>query len=276
MGKYNLGLDIGTNSVGWAVVDENNQIVKKGGKALWGVRMFDEAQSAKETRIYRNSRRRIVRRNQRLLLLQKEFYDEIIKVDQTFFQRLKDSFFKKEDKLNKNNYTFFDDDITDREYFKKFPTIYHLRSHLLYNDEKIDIRMLYLALHHIVKYRGHFLDSGEVNESNFSKIKDVLDTFNNKMSEMSLEFEDNEDYFCKIEFDENFENKLKDIMLSQLSKKEKRQELIDLFKVDKKSLVNELLIELLVNLKIRLRMIIKLPLLRMNLLRLLKQLKVRE
>lgn len=252
MGKYNLGLDIGTNSVGWAVVDENNQIVKKGGKALWGVRMFDEAQSAKETRIYRNSRRRIVRRNQRLLLLQKEFYDEIIKVDQTFFQRLKDSFFKKEDKLNKNNYTFFDDDITDREYFKKFPTIYHLRSHLLYNDEKIDIRMLYLALHHIVKYRGHFLDSGEVNESNFSKIKDVLDTFNNKMSEMSLEFEDNEDYFCKIEFDENFENKLKDIMLSQLSKKEKRQELIDLFKVDKKSLVNELLIELLVNKKVKL------------------------
>ena len=46
MREYNLGLDIGTNSVGWAVVDENNQIVKKGGKALWGVRMFDEAQSA--------------------------------------------------------------------------------------------------------------------------------------------------------------------------------------------------------------------------------------
>ena len=89
MGKYNLGLDIGTNSVGWAVVDENNQIVKNGGKALWGVRMFDEAQSAKETRIYRNSRRRIVRRNQRLLLLQKEFYDEIIKVDQTFFSKIK-------------------------------------------------------------------------------------------------------------------------------------------------------------------------------------------
>ena len=27
MREYNLGLDIGTNSVGWAVVDENNQIV---------------------------------------------------------------------------------------------------------------------------------------------------------------------------------------------------------------------------------------------------------
>lgn len=157
MREYNLGLDIGTNSVGWAVVDENNQIVKKGGKALWGVRMFDEAQSAMDTRIYRNSRRRINRRNQRLVLLQNEFYDEIIKVDLTFFQRLKDSFFKKEDKLNKNSYTFFDDNITDKEYFKKFPTIYHLRKHLLHNDEKIDIRMLYLALHHIIKYRGHFL-----------------------------------------------------------------------------------------------------------------------
>lgn len=27
--KYCIGLDIRTNSVGWAVVDENNQLVKK-------------------------------------------------------------------------------------------------------------------------------------------------------------------------------------------------------------------------------------------------------
>lgn len=252
MREYNLGLDIGTNSVGWAVVDENNQIVKKGGKALWGVRMFDEAQSAMDTRIYRNSRRRINRRNQRLVLLQNEFYDEIIKVDLTFFQRLKDSFFKKEDKLNKNSYTFFDDNITDKEYFKKFPTIYHLRKHLLHNDEKIDIRMLYLALHHIIKYRGHFLHSGNVDLNSFQKIKDTLESFNSKMDEMSLEFEDNEDYFAHIEFDEYLEMNLKNIMLSQTSKKEKKKKLVELFKVGQKSLTNELLIELLVNKKVKL------------------------
>lgn len=26
--KYSIGLDIGTNSVGWAVIDENNELVR--------------------------------------------------------------------------------------------------------------------------------------------------------------------------------------------------------------------------------------------------------
>ena len=52
--NYNIGLDIGTNSVGWAIVEENNQkIFKKGGKALWGVRLFDEAVSAEDRRLKR-------------------------------------------------------------------------------------------------------------------------------------------------------------------------------------------------------------------------------
>ena len=46
MKKYSIGLDIGTNSVGWAVVDENCQLVKKNGYTLWGVRLFDEANDA--------------------------------------------------------------------------------------------------------------------------------------------------------------------------------------------------------------------------------------
>ena len=37
---YYLGLDIGTNSCGFAVTDENYNILKKKGKKLWGVRLF--------------------------------------------------------------------------------------------------------------------------------------------------------------------------------------------------------------------------------------------
>ena len=41
MKKYNIGLDIGTTSVGWAVVEDGTQkIMRKGKKALWGVRLF--------------------------------------------------------------------------------------------------------------------------------------------------------------------------------------------------------------------------------------------
>ena len=33
--KYYLGLDMGTSSVGWAVTDDQYEIIKKHGKALW-------------------------------------------------------------------------------------------------------------------------------------------------------------------------------------------------------------------------------------------------
>ena len=65
--KYNIGLDIGTNSVGWAVVEaETQKIIRKGRgkdtKRLWGVRLFDSANTAAERREARSTRRRYERR----------------------------------------------------------------------------------------------------------------------------------------------------------------------------------------------------------------------
>ena len=48
MGKYYLGLDMGTNSVGWAVTDERYHLIRKKGKDLWGVRLFERANTAEE------------------------------------------------------------------------------------------------------------------------------------------------------------------------------------------------------------------------------------
>ena len=62
---YFLGLDIGTDSVGWAVTNTEYRIRKENGKALWGVRLFDSAETAEERRNSRVSRRRIERRRQR-------------------------------------------------------------------------------------------------------------------------------------------------------------------------------------------------------------------
>src|SRR5699024_11070816 len=41
---------------------------------------------------------------------------------------------------------------------RKYPTIYHLRKDLLNTDKKFDSRLIYLALHNLVKFRGHFLN----------------------------------------------------------------------------------------------------------------------
>lgn len=251
MKELNLGLDLGTNSVGWALVDENGDIVKKNGFRFWGVRMFDEAHTAKERRGYRTSRRRLRRRCQRIKWLQDEFRDEIEKVDPNFFQRISryESFYKIEDKTLKNKHTFFNDDTyTDKEYFDAFPTIYHLRKYLMETSEKADIRMLYLAVHHIIKYRGHFLNEGEsFNQRNSSIVKEVFDEINSELIEYANKYEDDEDYFQKIELKEDGYEKLQEIMLSKSSKMEKENKLRELMNVDKKTLVNEFLIKLLVN-----------------------------
>lgn len=40
MEKYYLGLDIGTNSVGWAVTDPSYRLERFHKKDMWGIRLF--------------------------------------------------------------------------------------------------------------------------------------------------------------------------------------------------------------------------------------------
>lgn len=155
---YYIGLDMGTSSVGWAVTDASYNVVKKHGKALWGVRLFEEAQTAADRRLHRTARRRIQRRKQRLALLQELFAKEICKVDPGFFIRLHESRLWQEDKsIDQPNTLFNDEDFDDKAYHKAYPTIYHLRYALMTENKSFDVRLVYLAIHHIIKHRGHFL-----------------------------------------------------------------------------------------------------------------------
>lgn len=178
MSKYYLGLDIGTDSVGFCVTDENYNIIKKHktiidgdktkyyGNHLWGARLFDEAKDAKYRRSARESRRRLQRRKQRILYLQDIFSDERKKVDPYFFDRLNNSAIHLEDRdelLRQNHLLFNDKGYTDREFYEKYPTIFHLRKAILEHPEtKFDIREVYLVLAHRIKYRGNFLHPGEM------------------------------------------------------------------------------------------------------------------
>jgi len=170
---YYLGLDIGTNSIGWAVTDKNYNITKFNGKAMWGVRLFENGKTAEERRLHRASRRRTARKVARIKLLQELFSEEIYKVDPGFFMRLKESKFHIEDKKTRQpNCLFNDNKFDDKQYNKLYPTIYHLRKELINNDGKVDIRLIYLALHHIIKHRGHFLFEGDSikNVNNFEPV----------------------------------------------------------------------------------------------------------
>lgn len=194
--KYFLGLDIGTGSVGWAVTDKNYNILRKHGKSLWGVRLFESASTAEDRRLYRTSRRRLDRRNRRLQLLQELFAEEINNIDPGFFLRMKESTYLPEDKRDANGHVpelpyalFIDEDFTDKDYHKQYPTIYHLRKMLMETSDTPDIRLVYLAFHHIMKHRGHFLLSG-----NIENIKEFKLSFNKLLQlirEEELDFDIN-------------------------------------------------------------------------------------
>lgn len=158
--KYYLGLDIGIDSVGFAVTDESYHVIRKGGKHLWGARLFEEAKDASTRRMSRAARRRYQRRRARLLLLRDLFQEEMDKVDPLFFKRLDSSSLHDEDKapgIAKKH--FYTDDL---EFYKSYKTIYHLRKALLSEDRQFDIRLVYLAIAHMIKYRGNFLHEGNI------------------------------------------------------------------------------------------------------------------
>ncbi len=158
---YYLGLDMGTNSLGFAVTDRYYNVIRKRGRHLWGIRLFEEAKTSAATRQFRTARRRRKREKERVRFLQEVFGHALEEKDPGFLQRLDDSFFHPEDKRTEQKYSLFNDPgFNDVDFYKRFPSIYHLRHHLIKDDSEQDIRFVYLALLHIMKNRGHFLYPG--------------------------------------------------------------------------------------------------------------------
>lgn len=222
--EYYIGLDIGTNSIGWAVTDTNYNILKKNRKFLYGVRLFEEAKTAVERRINRNNRRSLDKRNDRLKFLKNSFEKYILEKDSLFFERLEDSFFYEEDKRTKQKNTLFNDkNFKDKDFHKKYPTIYHLRYELMNSKEEHDVREVYLAIKHILKSRGHFLfENFEVSDSettnNKDTLKELIINFEDYIFTLEdLDFEINDiDKFCEILLDSSIRKKDKETNLKSL------------------------------------------------------------
>lgn len=230
--NYSVGIDIGPSSVGWAVIDENFKLLKKGNKNLWGVRLFDTAETAKSRRMSRSSRRRYNRRRMRIRLLQEIMNDMIMEVDDTFFIRLKNtSFLNQEDKSiylkdsYRDNYNLFiDAEYNDKNYYLQYPTIYHLRNHLVNSKVKEDPLLIYLALHHMIKYRGNFLYE---NQKFSLKSDNIFDKFNDLFHE-----------FCdfnqiNIILDSHQQSNLLNILKSIKTKSDRVEECLQNIKFDK-------------------------------------------
>ena len=248
---YYLGLDMGTSSVGWAVTDENYRLLRAKGKDLWGIREFEEASTAVERRTHRISRRRRQRSVVRIGLLKEYFHDEIIKTDPLFFQRLENSKYHLEDKdeqVRNRNGIFNDPDYQDVDYYKQFPTIFHLRKELINQSEPHDVRLVFLALLNMFKHRGHFLNASLSGEGNGRKMSEVYHIFCHTLADET-----------EVSFSEDvLTDKLEEILGNKdFSRTRKAEELAELLGVEKKDKQKTAYVKAICGLKVKAELLFK-------------------
>ena len=232
--NYSIGLDIGTNSVGWAVITDDYKVPSKKMKVLGntdknfikknliGALLFDEGTTAEDRRLKRTARRRYTRRKNRLRYLQEIFAEEMSKVDSSFFHRLDDSFLVPEDKRG-SKYPIFATLQEEKEYHKQFPTIYHLRKQLAESNEKADLRLIYLALAHMIKYRGHFLIDNPKFKVQNNDIQGLFEKFVEEYDNVQ------ETSLSKIKLN------VTEILTAKIPKSEKQEQLLKNYPSEKKN-----------------------------------------
>lgn len=211
---YYIGLDVGTDSIGWAVTDTEYNLLKFKGNAQWGIRLLEESETADKRRSFRSARRRTGRNKFRIQCLEMLFNEEISKVDVAFFQRLHESNLYKEDKSVEGKYSVFNDaNYTDADYHRDFPTIYHLRKRLIETQEPADVRLVYLAVSNIIKNRGHFLfDSDSLSNG-------TMPSFEDAWNQLIVYLQDEFDVSLDCEDISSVQETLKDNSISITAKK---------------------------------------------------------
>lgn len=228
MKKYHVALSLKQDSVGWSILDDKFRLKKvhignsnTNLKAI-GVDKFTPGKTAAETRVIRSNRRRLARRKKRIAWLNDIFDPYLENIDPMFLNRLKYSNLAGDDKKFTGG-IIFPNREDEQRYYQKYPTIFHLRYALMTEKEKFDLRLVYLAIHNIVKYRGNFND------------KTPMASFNTESLDYAQELEKVQKAFDDTELSglvsiAKLQNKeLKGLLLTnELGKREQKKQLTDL------------------------------------------------
>ncbi len=224
---YFVGFDIGTNSVGYSVTSEDYEVIRYRQSPMWGVHLFDDAQLANERRTYRAARRRLDRRQQRIQLLRELFAVEIGFTDPKFFQRIDASSLKKES--DEIPYAVFaDQNYTDRDFYKQYPTIHHLIFELIDSDKPHDVRLVYLACAWLLAHRGHFFS--DVAKEKVDEIIDFSTVYNDLTNFVK-------DHNCSFSWEHNEidSRHIGEIMKLSASRTDKSKQLAEYLQIKKKN-----------------------------------------
>ncbi len=159
------------------------------------------------------------RRRWRLGYLNRFFDNEIAKVDENFLPRLKASNRAHRDEKRLFRGALLFPETGDDAYYHEYPTIYHLRYALITRKKQFDIRLIYLALHHMIKYRGNFLDTTPVSAFD-AKAIDLTNQFvalNSCYSQLEMDFD--------FQFDLDHIEQIQKLLLDKQSKKDRANDL---------------------------------------------------
>lgn len=228
---YYIGIDMGTGSVGMAITDENYNLLKVKGQDYWFVREFETANTQIKRRMHRISKRRLRRHQVRVALIRSYFAEEILKNDPLFFIRQDNSIYYLEDKdsvLKTKDCLFADYNYHDKNYYKDYPTIFHLRQAFIKDTVKDDenhtryARLLYLAIINMFEHRGHFLLNSVSEDINKEMVKDAGEGFTLYLQERIKEIKP-----------VSYSDILDVLVEKNISRSEKKERIVELFGIKK-------------------------------------------
>ena len=217
--NYYIGLDIGTDSIGYAAADESYRLLKYKGEPVWGSHIIEEANLKTERRQHRTERRRLDRRQQRVTLIKEIFAKEIAKIDPDFYKREEESALLAEDASTSKG-LFTDIGYTDKKYHKSYPTIHHLINELMTDAAPHDVRLVYLACAWLVAHRGHFLS--EVSLDNVESVVDFKTVYDNLTDYFAFEIG------CEPAWDNADPDEIEKILVKKIKSTSKINELNNL------------------------------------------------
>lgn len=217
--NYYIGLDIGTDSIGYAAADESYRLLKYKGEPVWGSHIIEEANLKTERRQHRTERRRLDRRQQRVTLIREIFAKEIAKIDPDFYKREEESALLAEDASTSKG-LFTDIGYTDKEHHKSYPTIHHLINELMTDAAPHDVRLVYLACAWLVAHRGHFLS--EVSLDNVESVVDFKTVYDNLTDYFAFEIG------CEPAWDNADPDEIEKILVKKIKSTSKINELNNL------------------------------------------------
>ena len=224
--NYFVGLDIGTNSVGYAATDSEYSLIKYKQHPVWGVHLFESANLAAKRRTFRAARRRLDRRQQRIQLLRELFAAEIAAADSKFFHRIDSSSLKKSS--DDVPYSIFADcGYTDKDFYKQYPTIHHLIAELIDSEKVHDVRLVYIACAWLLAHRGHFFS--DVSKEKIDEITDFSSVYN----ELN-DFIEERGYNFSWKYLNVDCKSIGDILKSSVSRSDKHKQLTEYLQVKKK------------------------------------------